>query len=347
MTYSESALPAARRTGSLASWLSSAGQTTGITVYGCEQDEAVLFRELAPRFGVVPTVTDAAVSEATVDLVSGNRCISVSHKTRITNPTLLALSRAGVVYISTRSIGYNHVDVNYAERVGISVENVAYSPDSVADYTLMLMLMAVRNAKSVIRRADVHDYRLDDVRGKELRDLVVGVIGTGRIGAAVLDRLRGFGCRTLAYDNRPLTSADYVPLDELLQLSDIVTLHTPLTADTHHLLDRERIQQLKHGAFVVNTGRGSLLDTEALIAALESGRLGGAALDVLEGEEGIFYADCRNKLIASTSLVRLQRLPNVLVSPHTAYYTDHALIDTVENSLVNCVNFERRKQQWI
>jgi D-specific alpha-keto acid dehydrogenase len=295
----------------------------------------------------VPTVTDAAVSEATVDLVSGNRCISVSHKTRITNPTLLALSRAGVVYISTRSIGYNHVDVNYAERVGISVENVAYSPDSVADYTLMLMLMAVRNAKSVIRRADVHDYRLDDVRGKELRDLVVGVIGTGRIGAAVLDRLRGFGCRTLAYDNRPLTSADYVPLDELLQLSDIVTLHTPLTADTHHLLDRERIQQLKHGAFVVNTGRGSLLDTEALIAALESGRLGGAALDVLEGEEGIFYADCRNKPIASTSLVRLQRLPNVLVSPHTAYYTDHALIDTVENSLVNCVNFERRKQQWI
>ncbi len=345
---SESAVPAARRTGSLASWLSSAaGPTTGITIYGCGPDEAVLFRELAPRFAVVPTVTDAAVSEATVDLASGNRCISVSHKTRITNPTLLALSRAGVVYISTRSVGYNHVDVNYAERVGISVENVTYSPDSVADYTLMLMLMAVRNAKSVIRRADVHDYRLEGVRGKELRDLVVGVIGTGRIGAAVMDRLRGFGCRTLAYDSRPTTDADYVPLDELLQLSDIVTLHTPLTADTHHLLDRQRIQQMKYGAFVINTGRGSLLDTEALVPALESGRLGGAALDVLEGEEGIFYADCRGRPIESESLVRLQRLPNVLVSPHTAYYTDHALSDTVENSLINCLNFESRKQQWI
>ena len=157
---------------------------------------------------------------------------------------------------------------NYAESVGICVGNVAYSPDSVADYTLMLMLMAVRNAKSIIRRADAHDYRLHDVRGKELRDLTVGVIGTGRIGAAVMDRLRGFGCRILAYDSHPKTAADYVPLDELLQLSDIVTLHTPLNADTHHLLNRRRIEQMKHGAFIINTGRGSLLDTEALISAI-------------------------------------------------------------------------------
>jgi D-specific alpha-keto acid dehydrogenase len=318
-----------------------------MTIYGCGQDEAVLFREVAPRLRVTLTITEAPVSEANVDLAVGNRCISVGHKTRIANSTLLALSRAGVTYISTRSIGYNHVDVQYAESVGICVENVAYSPDSVADYTLMLMLMALRNAKSIVRRVDVHDYRLSDVRGKELRDLTVGVIGTGRIGAAVIDRLRGFGCRILAYDIRASTAADYVPLDELLLLSDIVTLHTPLTADTHHLLNRERIQQLKHGAFVVNTGRGALLDTDALVPALESGRLGGAALDVLEGEEGIFYADCRNKPIESQLLLRLQRLPNVLVSPHTAYYTDRALSDAVENSIGNCLKFERRKQQWI
>src|SRR4051794_222139 len=297
----------------------------GITVYSCEPDEAVLFRELAARFGVLPTITPAAVTEATVDLVAGNRCISVGHKARISNETLLALSRAGVDYISTRSIGYNHLDVDYADSVGITVENVAYSPDSVADYTLMLMLMAVRNAKSMIRRADIHDYRLNDIRGKELRDLTVGVVGTGRIGAAVIDRLRGFGCRTVAYDNRPATSADYVPLDELLRVSDLVTLQTPLTPDTHHLLDRRRIEQLKPGAYVVNTGRGPLLDTEALLAALEDGRLGGAALDVLEGEDGIFYADRSNEPVESKQLLRLQELPNVIVSPHTAYYTDHAL----------------------
>jgi D-specific alpha-keto acid dehydrogenase len=316
----------------------------GITIYGCGQDEAVLFREMAPRFGVLPTITEAAVSEANIELAFGNRCISVCHKTQVTNPTLLALSRAGVEYISTRSIGYNHINVKYAESVGVTVGNVAYSPDSVADYTLMLMLMAVRNAKSIVRRADAHDYRLSDVRGKELRDLTVGVIGSGQIGTAVMDRLRGFGCRILAHDNRPEAAADCVPLDELLRRSDIVTLHTPLNPDTHHLLNRQRIARMKHGAFIINTGRGSLLDTEALIPALESGRLGGAALDVLEGEEGIFYADWRNKPVENEPLLRLQRLPNVLVSPHTAYYTDHALSDTVENSLINCLKFEGGNQ---
>ena len=318
--------------------------TTGITIYGCGQDEAVLFRELAPRFGVAPTITDAAVSEANVALVAGNRCISVGHKTRITDDTLLALSRVGVTYISTRSIGYNHLDVGYANSVGISVENVSYSPDSVADYTIMLMLMAIRHAKSIVRRTDVHDYRLHEVRGRELRDLTVGVVGTGRIGAAVIERLQGFGGRVLAHDRSPSEDADYVQLDELLQSSDIVTLHTPLTDETHHLLNRQRIEQLRPGALVINTGRGSLLDTEALLQALESGRLSGAALDVLEGEEGVFYSDCRDRPIQSKTLLRLQELPNVLVSPHTAYYTDHALSDTVENSIINCLKFESRNQ---
>jgi D-specific alpha-keto acid dehydrogenase len=318
--------------------------TMGMTIYGCGRDEAVLFRELAPRLGVTPTITAAAVAEANSELALGNRCISVGHKTRVTNSTLLALSQAGVRYISTRSIGYNHIDVPYAQSVGISVENVAYSPDSVADYTLMLMLMAVRHAKSMVRRADIHDYRLPDARGRELRDLTIGVVGTGRIGAAVVARLRGFGSRILAHDSQPRVAADYVPLDELLRLSDIVTLHAPLTADTRHLLDRHRIEQMKPGALIINTGRGSLLDTEALIPALESGRLGGAALDVLEGEEGLFYADCRNRPIGNKPLLRLQELPNVIISPHTAYYTDHALRDMVENSITNCLGFEGRNQ---
>jgi D-specific alpha-keto acid dehydrogenase len=318
---------------------------TGITIYGCGQDEAAVFRDMAPRFGVVPTITGAPVSEDNVDLAAGNRCISVGHKSEVTNATLLALSRAGVKYVSTRSVGCNHIDARFAESLGIAVGTVAYSPDSVADYTLMLMLMTVRHAKAMIRRTEAHDYRLGDIRGKELRDLTIGVIGTGRIGAAVIDRLQGFGCRVLAHDRRQVAAAAYVPLDELLALSDIVTLHTPLDADTHHLLSRERITQMKHGAFVINTGRGPLIDTEALIAALESGRLGGAALDVLEGEEGIFYADHTDKSIDSEPLRRLQHLPNVLISPHTAYYTDHALRDTVENSLINCSTFDGGSHQ--
>ncbi|MFU0243208.1 NAD(P)-dependent oxidoreductase, partial [Streptomyces scabiei] len=265
MTFSPSS---SASSASSAPSISSVVPTTGITVYGCGQDEAVLFRQLAPRFGIRATLTEAALSESNAEFASGNRCVSVGHKTPVTPATLLALRQAGVTYISTRSIGCNHIDVEYAARIGISVENVVYSPDSVADYTLMLMLMAVRNAKATVRRTDLHDYRLHEVRGRELRDLTVGVIGTGRIGAAVVDRLRGFGPRVLAHGNRPRAAADYVPLDELLRSSDVVTLHVPLSADTHHLLDERRIRRMKKGAFVINTGRGPLVDTGALVAAL-------------------------------------------------------------------------------
>ncbi|MDA2814759.1 D-isomer specific 2-hydroxyacid dehydrogenase family protein [Nocardiopsis sp. RSe5-2] len=319
--------------------------TTGIAVYGCGEDEAALFREMGARLGLAPTITGAAVCEGNAEMARGGRCISVNHKTRVTDSTLLALSRAGVEYISTRSIGFDHIDLEYAEHVGISVGNVAYSPDSVADYTLMLMLMAVRHAKSVVRRTDAHDYRLNESRGKELRDLTVGVVGTGRIGTAVIHRLRGFGCRVLTHDRRSRAAAGHVPLDELVGQSDIVTLHTPLTAETRHLLDRRRIERMKPGAYVVNTGRGPLIDTAALLSALESGRLGGAALDVIEGEEGVFYADLRNGEIGHEALTRLQRLPNVLISPHSAYDTEHALRDIVENSLLGCLEFENGRKE--
>jgi D-specific alpha-keto acid dehydrogenase len=356
VTYSAPARTAARRTRPLAISSSPAAPDhhgalaegnatvpkTGITAYGCEHDEAVLFREMAPGLGIVPTVTDATVSEANIELTFGNRCVSVGHKTHIATSTLFALRQAGVMYISTRSVGCNHIDVQCAQSLGITVETVAYSPDSVADYTLMLMLMAVRNAKSTLSRAEAQDYRLNHVRGRELRDMTIGVIGTGRIGAAVIDRLWGFGSRVLAYDRNPKTSARYVPLDELLQHSDVVTLHTPLNADTHHLLNRQCIEQMRPGAFIVNTGRGPLLDTEALILGLESGRLGGAALDVLEAEEGVFYSDHRQRPIENQLLLRLQQLPNVLITPHTAYYTDHALSDTIGNTLINCLRFEGR-----
>jgi D-specific alpha-keto acid dehydrogenase len=312
----------------------------GISIYGCGPDEAALFREVAPCLGVTPTVIDAPISNANIGLTFGNRCISVGHKTPISTSTLRLLSEAGVAYISTRSTGVDHIDVDFARSVGISVQGVGYSPDSVGDYTLMLMLMALRNARSIITRAEVQDFRLNEARGRELRDMTVGVIGTGRIGAAVLERLRGFGCRVLAHDRNPKTTGDYVHLHELLERSDIVTLHAPLTAETTHLLNQQRLEQMKPGAIIVNTGRGSLIDTESLLSALENGKLGGAALDVLEGEEGIFYTDRRNRPIENPLFRRLQQLPNVLITPHTAYYTEHSLYDIVQNTILNCLEFE-------
>jgi D-specific alpha-keto acid dehydrogenase len=316
----------------------------GITVYGCEQDEADLLHELCPRFGVVPTITGEAVSETVVISVPGNRCISVGHKSEISASMLRALQDAGVEHLSTRSIGLNHIDLHAAAHLGITVENAAYAPDGVADYTLMLILMAIRNAKETLSSANKGDFRLRSVRGKELRDLTVGVVGVGNIGKAVIRRLQGFGCRVLASNNRgPDAAADFVSFNELLLESDVVTLHLPLNAETHHLVGRREIETMKPGAFLINTGRGSLVDTDALIVALEDGKLGGAALDVLEGEEGLFYFDCTNRPIDNRLLLALQRLPNVIITPHTAYYTRRALYDTVETTLIKCRNFERSR----
>jgi D-specific alpha-keto acid dehydrogenase len=318
--------------------------TLGITVYDCEQDEADLFDELAPRFGVVPTMTRDAVSEAGVIPVPENRCISVSHKTELSAPMLRALQDAGVEHVSTRSIGVNHIDLPAAAHLGITVENATYAPDGVADFTVMLILMAIRSAKETVIAASACDFRLRRVRGKELRDLTVGVVGVGNIGRAVIRRLHGFGCRVLASDNRrPETGAELVALDELLLESDVVTLHAALNAETHHLIGRREIETMKDGAFLVNTGRGSLVDTDALVRALEEGRLAGAALDVLEGEEGLFYFDCTNRPIDDRLLPALQRMPNVIITPHTAYYTRRALYDTVEQTLIKCLEFESNR----
>jgi D-specific alpha-keto acid dehydrogenase len=317
----------------------------GLTVYGCEQDEAALFDELGPRLGVVPTLTADAASEATLMAVAGNKCISVGHKSEICAGTLRALRDAGVEYISSRSIGLDHIDRRAAHHLGITVGNVVYAPDGVADYTLMLILMAIREVLGIVRAAEKHDFRLSGSRGRDLRDMTVGVLGVGNIGHAVIQRLHGFGCRVLASSNPPTAAVatEFVSLDELLVESDIVTLHLPLTAGTHHVIGRRQLALMKQGAFLINTGRGALVDTDALIEALEDGRLGGAALDVLEGEEGLFYVDCTTREVDHRHLLRLQQLPNAIVTPHTAYYTRRTLRDTVEKTLMNCLSFERNR----
>ncbi len=321
----------------------------GLTVYGCEQDEADLFNALCPRFGVVPTMTSDAASEASVGSLAANRCISVGHKSEISAPILRALHEAGAEYICTRSIGLDHIDLRAAHQMGIAVENVVYAPDGVADYTLMLILMAIRNMTGLLRCADKHDFRLSSPRGKDLRDMTVGVLGAGRIGKAVIRRLQGFGCRVLASSNRRTEAApaEFVSFDELLLESDVLTLHLPLNPDTHHVIGHQQIATMKQGAFLINTGRGALVDTGALVVALEARHLGGAALDVLEGEEGLFYADCTAKAFDHPLLLRLQQLPNAIVTPHTAYYTEQALYDTVERTLLNCLRFERKRDDEI
>ena len=312
-----------------------------ITVFGCEPDEMEVFQKISYALGVTATLIKDSISESNAGLADGGCCVSVSHKAELSEPILLALKNAGVKYISTRSIGFNHIDIQAAGLLGMVVGTVEYSPGSVADYTVMLMLMLMRGTKSILRETQRQNYCLNDLRGKELRDMTVGVLGTGRIGQAVMERLRGCGCKVLAYDRNQKTGADYVSFHELLEKSDIVTLHIPLAEDTRHMIGYEELEMMKQEALLINTGRGALVDTAALVEALKGQKIGGAALDVLEGEEGIFYHDCTQRRIEHPFLSVLQGMPNVIVTPHTAYHTERVLVDTVRNTIRNCLNFER------
>lgn len=317
---------------------------SGITIYACEPDEAALFRTLAPDYGLALTLTSLPVrlTDTAVTPAPDHRCISVGHKSNVSAAMLRAFRRAGVEHISSRSIGLDHIDLAVADELGIAVENTSYEPDGVADFTLMLMLMALRGAKRLLDDVSRSDFRLGTARDRDLCDLTVGVVGTGRIGSAVITRLRGFGCRIVAHDpHRPAPGG--VSLEELLRTSDIVTLHAPLTPRTRHLLGNDELASMKPGALLINTARGGIVDTAALIDALERGHLGGVALDVLEEEGGHFYVDRTTSRADHPFLSRLQKLPHAIVTPHTAYYTERALRDTVAQTLAKCVAFERNR----
>jgi D-specific alpha-keto acid dehydrogenase len=309
---------------------------TAITIYGCKVDEIPLFRNLQEHLNVQLTLRANELTEGDVEQARNSQCISISHRAHISNTALDALKELGVRYISSRSAGLDHIDTQYAKRIGITVENVEYSPDSVADYTLLLILASLRNLKTTVLNIDNQDYRLNTTRGRELRDLTIGVIGVGRIGRAVIDRLQGFGCNIVTH-----TRADQKTLNETLASCDIITLHTPLTPETHYLLNHDRIEHMKNGALIINTGRGALIDTDALLYALDTGKVSGAALDVLEGEQDVFYKDLSSRPLEDERLTKLENLPNVLITPHTAFYTDHALKDMVENTIANCIKFKQ------
>lgn len=313
----------------------------GMTVYSCEKNEKELFNKYAEYYGVKTITVSEHININNVFLSEPNSCVSVSHKSKIDDAILSALKKNEVECILTRSIGCDHIDLKAAEKYGITVRNVTYSPDSVADYTLLLILMIVRNIKSVLYRIDKYDFTLEKKSCPELRDLTIGVIGTGKIGQAVIRRLNAFGCNILAFDTYKSVDVTYTSLERLLCESDIITLHIPLTEGTYHIIDHLKFNMMKDGAVIINTGRGALIDTRAMIHALRSKKLGGAALDVIEGEEDIFYQKLNKKNIKNKNISTLCGMENVILTPHTAFYTDHALCDIIENTIKNCVKFER------
>lgn len=262
--------------------------------------------------------------------------VNVLSSTYITPKLLDAYRTGGVKMVVSRTVGVEHIDVAYANAVGIAVGNAPYSPASVADYAIMMMLMVLRHIKAhaaALCRAGLHGGYL----GRELPNLNVGHVGLGRIGETVARHLQGFGCRILGWNRTPRADlsdlVEAVELDELLSRSDIVSLHLTACPETEHFIDVAAIEKMKDGAVLINTARGPLVNNSALIDALESGKLSGAGLDVFDGDRLIYYRDFKNQLIAQRQMAILNAMPNVLMLPHMAYYTDQAVEDMVRNSL--------------
>lgn len=314
-----------------------------IFVYSLREfDEKAFFDKYCGKYGVeygytteTPCLDNAWMAERydVIDIIT----------TVMDKPLLDKFKSFGVRCISTRTIGYDHIDVEYAKSIGIGVVNVTYSPATVADYTIMLMLIGCRRLKHIMERAAIQDYTLKGKIGRELGNCKVGVIGTGQIGKTVVRELSGFGCEILAYDvaesDEVKKYAKYTDLDTLFRESDIITLHAPALDSTYHMINEAAINAMKAGVIIINCARGSLIDTDALIAGIESGKVGFAGLDVVEHESGLYYFNRMGEPLNNPKLAILRSYSNVLVSPHTAFYTEEAVSDMAENSIINAMNY--------
>lgn len=304
-------------------------------------DEAQFFEKFGKQYDVEIVPIRETPSPENAKLAKGCEGVSVI-TTPVTEDIIRVWKEAGVKHISTRTIGYDHVDLQAAKKYGMTVSNVTYSTGSVADYTVMLILMTLRKMKSIIKRAEGMDYSLEGSIGKEMGDLTIGVVGTGKIGTHVMKNLSGFGCKIAAYDPYENDEAKkygvYCSLDEIFKNCDIITFHTPATESSYHMVNEESIKSMKDGVILINTARGSIIDTPAFIDAVECGKIGAAALDVIENELGIFYGDYKYQVVGHREMSILKDLPNVLMLPHMAFYTENAVSDMVEHSILHIVN---------
>jgi D-lactate dehydrogenase len=319
-----------------------------VTVFGThDYDRASLEAANAGGMHVLDFVTEGLNARTAVRACgAGAVCTFVND--RLDAPVLEAVYESGARLVALRSTGYDNVDLVAAKKLGLTVLRVpAYSPHAVAEHAISLIMTL--NRKTHLANARVHrqDFTLDGLVGFDLFGKTVGVVGTGRIGVVATRILgQGFGCKVLATDPVPCSACmemgvRYVELAELLAAADIVTLHCPLDSGTRHLIDGAALKRMKPGAMLVNTSRGAVLDTQAAIAALDSGKLGALGLDVYEGEAALFFRDLSDQALTDETFKKLLAFPNVIVTGHQAFLTREALRGIAETTIRNLTDFER------
>ncbi|MEW6706564.1 MAG: 2-hydroxyacid dehydrogenase [Pseudomonadota bacterium] len=282
----------------------------------------------------------------TVPACAGSDAVCAFVNDRLDAPVLRQLRSLGVRLVVLRCAGFNHVDLEAAAQLGLVVARVPeYSPHAVAEHAVALVLTLNRKIHRAYARVREGNFALDGLLGFDLHGRTVGVVGTGRIGECFLRIMAGFGCRLLAHDPRPNAActalgARYVELAALLACSDIVSLHCPLTPQTRHLVDAAALARMKPGAMLVNTSRGAVIDTRAVIAALKTGALGSLGLDVYEEEADLFFRDLSGEVIHDDVFARLLTFPNVVVTGHQAYFTEDAMRAIASTTIDNLDAFE-------
>ncbi len=286
---------------------------------------------------------EASLDATTGVLAEGRSALCAFVNDRLDGPTLRRLHESGLRGVALRCAGFNNVDLEVCRELGIKVARVpAYSPYAVAEHTVALLMTLNRHVHKAYNRVREGNFALSGLLGFDLHGKTVGVVGTGKIGSIVVDILRGFGCQVLAHDPYPSREdLEYVDLDTLLRRSRVVSLHLPLTPDSHHIIDAEALKRMPTGAILVNTSRGALIDTPAVIAALKSGHLGGLAIDVYEEEADLFFRDLSGQVIQDDVFARLSSFPNVLITGHQAFFTQEALEAIAETTVRNLLDFEQ------
>jgi len=293
------------------------------------------------------TFLEPRLTRETAQLAAGYPAVCAFVNDQLDAGALETLHAGGTRLIALRSAGYNHVHLSTAGRLGMTVVRVpAYSPYAVAEHTVGLILTLTRRLHKAYVRVREGNFSLDGLLGFDLHGKTVGVIGTGKIGSIVARIMHGFGCRVLChdrYENEECKAfgARYVPVDELLAQADIVTLHCPLTPETLHVVNSASLKKLKHGAMLINTSRGALVETKAVIDALKQGRLGSLGLDVYEEEADLFFEDLSRKVIQDDVFSRLLTFPNVMITGHQAFFTQEALEAISTQTIENVTAFER------
>lgn len=316
-----------------------------IAVFSARGYDQRFLEEANARHGHELTFLEARLDETTVALADGFDAVCPFVNDRVDADVIARLAAGGTRLLTLRSAGFNHIDLEAADDHGVTVVRVpAYSPYAVAEHTVALMLGVERKIHRAANRVRDGNFALDGLLGFDLRNKRIGIIGTGRIGMIVARIMRGFGCSIRAYD--PFPSDDvrdlgvrYEDVDTLLGECDVITLHCPLTPETHHIIDAEALTKTRPGVMIVNTSRGALIDTRAVIDALKDGRIGHLALDVYEEEGDLFFEDLSDTGIQDDVFARLLTFPNVLITAHQAFFTEEALRNIAETTLGNATAF--------